>query len=113
MKTSPGAKNHCVENVQKLDDRALKALKNDLSDWQILEHDQVLEKLYKFADFSKALEFVNQIGSIAEKENHHPDIFLSWGRVSIKWSTHSARGITQNDVIMAAKCDEIYENHFS
>ncbi len=64
-----------------------------------------LQKTYRFADFADALHFVNRVGEIAEREAHHPDIFLSWGRVRLEIFTHAIQGLTEADFILAAKCD--------
>jgi 4a-hydroxytetrahydrobiopterin dehydratase len=64
-----------------------------------------LEKTYRLANFTAALELVNRIGAIAEEQNHHPDLFLAWGRVGVKIWTHKIDGLTESDFVFAAKCD--------
>ena len=71
-------------------------------DWQLIEQ-QYLKREFKFPNFRIALDFANKIGKIAEEENHHPDIFLSWGKVEVKIWTHSINGLSENDFILAAK----------
>ena len=66
-----------------------------------------LSKTYKFSNFVKALEFVNKVGSIAEQQGHHPDIFLTWGKARIEIWTHKIDGLTESDFILAARIDEI------
>ena len=66
-----------------------------------------LEKEFRFKDFRDALDFVDRLGEIAEHEGHHPDIFLTWGRVKVTLWTHSVGGLTENDFILAAKADEV------
>jgi 4a-hydroxytetrahydrobiopterin dehydratase len=73
--------------------------------WKILN--DRLEKQFKFPDFRSALKFVNQVGEIAEQQNHHPDIYFTWGQARIQIWTHSAKGLTENDFILAAKIDEL------
>ncbi len=65
-----------------------------------------LAKRWTFPDFASALAFVNRIGAIADAEDHHPDVTLGWGRVGVELWTHAARGLTENDFILAAKVDE-------
>lgn len=65
-----------------------------------------IEKEYGFPDFVKALAFVNRLGEVAESEGHHPDIFLTWGKVKVTLWTHSIGGLSENDFILAAKADE-------
>lgn len=76
--------------------------------WQVID-DKKIEKTYKFKDFQSALDFVNQVGDLAEEEGHHPDIFLSWGKVIIQLMTHKIKGLHDNDFILAAKIDQIKE----
>ncbi len=71
--------------------------------------DHHLEKEYVFRDFKTALAYVNRIGDIAESEGHHPDLMLSWGRVTVRLFTHKIDGLHENDFILAAKIDEAYD----
>src|SRR5579871_2155809 len=66
-----------------------------------------LKKSYAFPDFVKALAFVNQAGAIAEEQGHHPDLYLSWGKVGVEIWTHKIDGLTESDFILAAKLDRI------
>ena len=66
-----------------------------------------LAKSYAFNDFKGALEFVNRIGAIAEEQGHHPDIYMTWGKVSVEVWTHKIDGLTESDFILAAKFDEV------
>ena len=66
-----------------------------------------LAKSYAFNDFAGALEFVNRIGAISEQQGHHPDIYMTWGKVSVEIWTHKIDGLTESDFILAAKFDEI------
>jgi len=66
-----------------------------------------LEKSFKFPDFKKALRFTNRVGQIAEALGHHPDFFLAYGQVRLQLSTHSAKGLTENDFILAAKVNKL------
>ncbi len=68
-----------------------------------------LRKTFKFADFRIALAFVNRVGELAEEQGHHPDIFLSWGKVEITAWTHKINGLTESDFILAAKIDKFYK----
>jgi 4a-hydroxytetrahydrobiopterin dehydratase len=81
----------------------LKKLKDG---WQVMER-KYIEKTYKFKDFIEALNFTNKVGELAEKEGHHPDIYLSWGKVVLKLWTHKIKGLHENDFILAAKIDNI------
>jgi 4a-hydroxytetrahydrobiopterin dehydratase len=66
-----------------------------------------IQREFHFPDFKQALEFVNRVGEIAENEGHHPDILLAWGKVGITLWTHKIDGLTESDLIMAAKIDRL------
>jgi 4a-hydroxytetrahydrobiopterin dehydratase len=74
------------------------------SGWQAVDEHH-LEKEFGFDDFAQALAFTNRIGAVAEEEGHHPDIYLSWGKVGLKIWTHKIDGLTESDFILAAKAD--------
>lgn len=75
--------------------------------WRLVEGDggNRVEKEYEFPDFVHALAFVNRLGEVAEAEGHHPDVFLTWGKVRVTLWTHSIGGLSENDFILAAKAD--------
>jgi 4a-hydroxytetrahydrobiopterin dehydratase len=75
-------------------------------DWKVIREHQ-LEKEFKFKNFAQALEFTNRIGAVAEAEDHHPDIFLAWGKVGITLWTHSIDGLAEGDFVMAAKIESL------
>jgi 4a-hydroxytetrahydrobiopterin dehydratase len=66
-----------------------------------------LQRGYRFADFAEAMAFVNRLAAAAEEANHHPDITISWNAVTVRWWTHVERAITQRDVEMARRTDEL------
>ena len=66
-----------------------------------------LEKSFKFKNFLDSQKFVNNVGEIAEKEGHHPEILFGWGYATIIITTHAIEGLSENDFILAAKIDQI------
>ena len=66
-----------------------------------------LERQYELPDFKSALAFVNRVGAVAEEQNHHPDLTLSWGKVGVSIWTHVVDGLTENDFIFAAKVERL------
>lgn len=66
-----------------------------------------LERSFRFADFAEALSFVNRLGEVAESLNHHPDIRLSYGEVTVILTTHSQGGLTHKDFEFAKKIEEL------
>jgi 4a-hydroxytetrahydrobiopterin dehydratase len=97
----------CKGGVPPLKGQALRDLQAELGhDWQVVaEHH--LEKLFPFKDFREALAFTNRVGEAAEAANHHPDIYLSWGKVKITLWTHKIDGLTESDFVMAAKIENL------
>ena len=76
-----------------------------IKDWRA-ENDR-LSKRFEFENFARALEFVNRVGEIAEKHDHHPDIYFGWGYAEITLTTHDRGGITDFDFAVAREIDEI------
>jgi len=70
----------------------------------------ILTRQFKFKDFVAAMDFVNRVAGLAESEGHHPDIYISWNRVRLELTTHSIKGLSENDFIMAAKVNEMERN---
>ena len=66
-----------------------------------------IARTWKFKDFKEALAFVNRVGELAETEGHHPDIHIHWNRVTLELWTHVAKGLTENDFILASKIDAL------
>jgi 4a-hydroxytetrahydrobiopterin dehydratase len=69
-----------------------------------------LVKTFKFPDFMEALGFVNRIAPIAEREGHHPDIQLAWGRVRVELTTHDAGRVTDKDYRLAEQIEGLSTN---
>ena len=66
-----------------------------------------LEKNFVFKNFVNSQNFINKIGVLSEKENHHPEITFGWGYAKIAITTHAIEGLSENDFILAAKIDQI------
>ncbi len=68
-----------------------------------------IRKDWTFEDFNAALSFINKIGGLAEEHNHHPEVFNIYNKVSLRFNTHSANGITIKDFIIAEDIDRLDE----
>ncbi len=81
----------------------------ELNQAWILEKEpySALKRSFKFKNFSQALEFLNKVGDIAEKQNHHPDISMGWGYLHIKYTTHDIGGLSQKDFLAAKTVDRL------
>ncbi len=94
----------CRGGTPPLSGNEVRDLLRELDGWTV-EQEYHLTRTYKLPDFAKALAFVNRIGGIAERQNHHPDICLAWGKVQVEVWTHKIKGLTESDFIFAAKVD--------
>lgn len=77
----------------------------NLQYWEFI--DNAIEKKFKFLNFTQALGFIVQAGVIAEKKNHHPELFNVYNKVTIRLSTHDANGVTDKDIDLAKGIDQI------
>ena len=79
--------------------------------WNIANNDKkiyFLEKNFEFKNFEESQNFINKVGKISEEEGHHPDISFGWGYAKIIITTHAIEGLSENDFILAAKIDQIF-----
>ena len=90
---------------RKLSEQEVEVRIANLKDWKFDEHK--LKKEFKFDNFAAALAFVNKVGEIAESLDHHPDIKFGWGYAKIKTTTHDRDGVTDFDIELASKIDQI------
>ena len=95
----------CEGGVAPLDQNQAQKYLSSLAGWNLSEDGKAIRKEYKFKNFKEVISFFNQIASIAEEENHHPDLRISYQRVGVELSTHSIKGLSENDFILAAKFD--------
>ncbi len=96
----------CRGGVPPLRSEQIQTLLRQVDGWEpVREHH--ITKNFAFPDFAGALAFVNRIGAVAEAEGHHPDLYLSWGKVGVQIWTHKIDGLTESDFILAAKIDQL------
>ena len=96
----------CKGGVPKLEGVELDALLDQVGNGWSVANEHHLEKLYEFENFRQALDFTTRVGELAEEQNHHPDLYLSWGKVMIMIWTHKIDGLSESDFIFAAKADQ-------
>ena len=87
----------------------LKTLAAQIPGWSLENRNGILqlERTFKCSNFLQALSIANQIGDIAESNDHHPALVVEWGKIKVTWWSHSINGLHHNDFVMAAKTDEI------
>lgn len=102
----------CSADAPKIGEGEKRSLLGEIPDWQLVELDgeEQLQRVFRFRNFAEAQAFTNRVGELAEAEGHHPAILLEWGRVTVRWWTHSIGGLHKNDFIMATRTDVAYES---
>jgi 4a-hydroxytetrahydrobiopterin dehydratase len=88
-----------------LTDEEVKARLADAPGWE--QKGDAIEKVFEFGDFSGSVGFVDRLTPVANELNHHPDLAISWNKVTATLSTHSEGGLTGNDFTLAQKLDEL------
>jgi 4a-hydroxytetrahydrobiopterin dehydratase len=97
----------CEDKTSALTGDESSELIKEVENWMLID-DKKIEKVFSFKDFTSALEFVNKVGAIAEKEGHHPNIYIfSYNKVKIDLYTHNIDGLSENDFILASKIDSL------
>ena len=96
----------CHGGIPPLTGEQIADLLPQVQGWEVVDNHHLV-KSYRFPNFRQALEFVDRVGSVADEQNHHPDIYLAWGKVTIEIWTHKINGLTESDFIFAAKVDQL------
>jgi 4a-hydroxytetrahydrobiopterin dehydratase len=95
------------KELKPLEQNEAKRLFVELIGWEFSKDIKSLVKEMIFKDFDKAMDFVNMVADLAEFEGHHPDIDIRYNKVKLVLTTHSIKGLSRNDFILAAKIDRI------
>ena len=93
----------CRPGAPRLGDAELAAHLQLLPGWS--RKGDAIAKEFRFTDYTATIAFVNAVAAIAERCDHHPDLGVHYDRCTVLWSTHSAGGVTLNDVVCAAKVE--------
>lgn len=95
----------CEGGTPPLSREEAEKLLQEVSGWQL--EDKMIRKHFRFKNFVEAMKFVNKVAAVAEQECHHPDIKISWNKVTLELWTHAIGRLSENDFIVAAKVDAI------
>ncbi|MEO7433081.1 MAG: 4a-hydroxytetrahydrobiopterin dehydratase [Dokdonella sp.] len=101
---------HCVPRKGKdagLSSQDIAAYLSLLHGWQPQQDHGAIEKEFRFADYFHTMAFVNAVASIAHREDHHPDLEVAYNRCTVRYSTHDVGGLSLNDMICAAKVEDL------
>ena len=96
----------CHGGVPRLAGEELSKFTSQVPAWEVVGGHH-LRRRYEFGNFRDALAFVNRVGAVAEGEGHHPDIAFGWGYCELTIYTHAIGGLSESDVILAAKIDRL------
>jgi 4a-hydroxytetrahydrobiopterin dehydratase len=86
---------------------ARRALSELSGEWQLIDEGKAIRREFKFRDFYRTMSFVNALAHIANIEDHHPDLEVGYNYCRVRYSTHAIGGLSDNDLICAAKVDRI------
>ncbi len=97
----------CEGGIPPLNKNQVKAYLSMIdSMWNVVD-DKMIIREFHFVNFKHTMDFVNNVADIAEKEGHHPDMYISYNRCRLELWTHAIKGLSENDFILAAKIDEL------
>ena len=86
-------------------------LVKEIEGWDLINDGiKKLKKEFSFSNYSDSVDFSNKVADMADKEDHHPQIILEWGKVTVIWWSHKIKGLHKNDFICAAKTNKISKN---
>ena len=97
----------CAPGTPPLDEAAVRERIRELPGWELLGKE--IAKTYKFANYYETLAFVNATAFISHREDHHPDLEVGYNKCRVRYSTHSVGGLSQNDLICAAKVESLMD----
>ena len=101
----------CEGGILPFDISEIHKYQKKIDGWDVSESEKniyFLEKKFTFKNFINSQDFINKVGKTSEEEGHHPDISFGWGYAKIIITTHAIEGLSENDFILAAKIDQIF-----
>ena len=110
---SEGKCEACNIDAISLSEDEIKSLQPQIPSWSIIEDEDKIKRLicaFAFKDYDESLNFTNIVAKLAEEEDHHPEIILEWGKVTVSWWSHKIKGLHHNDFICAAKTDKLFNS---
>ena len=101
----------CNADASVLNEKEIEDLLPQIPSWNVFEQEGIKRLICSFAflSYEDSLKFTNQVAKLAEEEDHHPEIVLEWGRVTVTWWSHKIKGLHNNDFICASKTDLLFK----
>ena len=100
----------CEGGVAPLTKQEVDKFLEDIPGWQANDMGTEIHRVFEFKGYYKTIAFVNAIAWMANQENHHPDLEVSYNRCVVKYTTHAIHGLSENDFICAAKVSALYQH---
>ena len=96
----------CEAGMSPLMQPEIDSLMQHLVGWQ--QYDHLISKIYHFNDYHQTIAFVNAIAWVSHREDHHPELIVSYNSCHIEYTTHALHGLSENDFICAVKIDALF-----
>ena len=101
----------CRIDAPRVSEDEASLLIKEIEGWDLINEDvKKLKKEFSFSNYSDSVDFSSKVADMAEQEDHHPQIILEWGKVTVIWWSHKIKGLHKNDFICAAKTNNISKN---
>ena len=98
----------CAPGTPPMAEHSVRNVLGDLPGWELVASPRPeIAKTYKFANYHETIAFVNAVAWVAHREDHHPDLEVGYNRCRVRYSTHSIGGVSENDLICAAKVESL------
>ena len=98
----------CQIDAPKVPQDQIQILLSEINGWVLIEEPiNKIQKVFSFKSYKDSVDFSNKVASLADDEDHHPQILLEWGKVTVIWWSHKIEGLHKNDFICAAKTDKL------
>ena len=99
----------CKIDAPRLTDTEITNLISEINDWDLIQEPvKQIKKIFSFPDYQSGVNFLNAVATMADQEDHHPELVLEWGKVTVIWWSHKIKGLHKNDFICASKTDNLY-----
>ena len=100
----------CRGGIPPLSAEEAERFRSRTPNWELRDDGHRIQRTFRFRNFQEALNFVRDVGDLAETEGHHPDISFGWGYATISLRTKKIKGLHENDFIMASKIDRMFDH---
>ena len=100
----------CRVDAPVLSEQEIKELVLEIPSWIVHEEEGIKRLIcsFAFSSYEDSVNFTNKVAKLAEEEDHHPEIVLEWGNVTVSWWSHKIKGLHKNDFICASKTDNLF-----